>query len=534
VRPIGDKVATIEQALETRRLTAALRESERRYRLVTEHIADAVFLLDRWGCVELANSRALELAGLRDEELRGRPFHAILTAEGGRCAQAQLAASVNGDGLAPFFEAHLVNKDGREVPVEINIAAVVEDGHVVGRVAVARDLTGRKELEDHLRQALKLEAIGRLAGGVAHDFNNLLTVISGHTWILHAGLRPDDALRQSVDSIGTAVELAAALIGHLLTFSHKQIHEPKILDLNAIIARLEPLLRRLIREDIELITVLDRGLGLVKADPGQLEQVILNLAANARDAMPQGGGLALETADAGLTVPDALRRSGGRGPYVTLTVTDTGIGMDADQKSHLFEAFFTTKVAGKGTGLGLATVYEIITQNGGHLEVESEPGWGTRIRIYLPRVADGAQADRAAPAPTAPLHGSETVLLVEDEKLLLDVARMILQMHGYTVLGATTPGEALLISDQHRGPIELLVTDVVMPQMNGAELAKRIASVRAGLKVLYMSGHTSAAIEHSRILERGAPLLQKPFTKVDLARKVREMLDGESGGSSQR
>ncbi len=380
--------------------------------------------------------------------------------------------------------------------------------------------------QDQLLQAQKMEAIGRLAGGVAHDFNNLLTVISGRSELLLRRLRADDPLRRGLDLIHSTAERAAELTRQLLAFSRKQVLQPTVLQLNAVVAGLAPMLQRLIGEDIELLTVLDPALGPVKADSAQLEQVLMNLAVNARDAMPQGGRLALETANIPLDAAYARQHGGvDSGPYVMLAVTDTGCGMDAEIRAHIFEPFFTTKGPGKGTGLGLATVYGIVKQSGGQIWVYSEPGQGTTFKIYLPQV-DGAgeMSEPGTPLPEAS-QGSETILLVEDEEGVRDLARDILQANGYTVLGASYGAEAVQLCKRHAGPIHLLLTDVVMPHMSGRQLAERLAPLYPEMKILYMSGYTDNAVVHHGVLDPGTAYLQKPFSPGSLARKVREVLD---------
>jgi PAS domain S-box-containing protein len=406
------------------------------------------------------------------------------------------------------------------------------------------DVTRRKraeeahaQLEDQLRQAQKMEAVGRLAGGVAHDFNNLLTVITGRCELLLRRLGETGPLSRDANLVLEAARRAGALTRQLLAFSRKQVLAPKVLDLNVVVADTETILRRLIGEDVELVTILGAPLGRVKADQGQIEQVIMNLAVNARDAMPRGGRLCIETAAITLEDGDGRVQAGMRpGAYVLLRVSDTGCGMDAETMSHLFEPFFTTKGPGKGTGLGLCTVYGIVKQSGGDIRVTSEPGKGTTFKIYLPRFDDEVEpVPPSLPASGAPT-GSETVLLVEDEDAIRDLAQEILRMNGYVVLAAASCEDALRLAAQHPGPVHLLMTDVIMPQMDGRRLAQQIAPLRPQMRVLYVSGYTDDAIAQHGVLEPGTEFLQKPFTPDGLVARVREILDGcaPSGGARAR
>jgi len=364
--------------------------------------------------------------------------------------------------------------------------------------------------EEQLRQAQKMEAVGRLAGGIAHDFNNLLTVITSYGDLLLEDLAPDDSRRDDVDQIRKAAEGAAALTRQLLAFSRQQVLEPKVVDLRAVLAGTEKLLRRLIGADVHLAMPLAPDLGAVKADPGQLEQIIINLAVNARDAMPGGGRLTIEAAN---MVVEARP-----GRYVMLAVSDTGIGMDEQTKARVFEPFFTTKETGKGTGLGLATVYGIVKQAGGFITVDSEPGRGTTFKVYLPRVDEPVAPAIARPAPAEPRRGTETVLVAEDAPSVRLVTRQVLERYGYTVLEAPTGDIALRLAAKHHGPIHLLLTDVVMPGLSGRQLAGQLSLLRSEMKVLYVSGYADT-------VEPGAAYLQKPFAPEALARRVRDVLD---------
>jgi two-component system cell cycle sensor histidine kinase/response regulator CckA len=388
------------------------------------------------------------------------------------------------------------------------------------------DITERKQLEEQFHQAQKMEAVGRLAGGVAHDFNNLLTAILGSADLVLDSLTTGAPEREEVQEIRKAALRAADLTRQLLAFSRQQVIAPTVLNPNEVVASMDKLLRRLLGEDVELRTVLAPDFAAVEADPSQLEQVVLNLAVNARDAMPNGGRLTIETQN--VELDEAYVRghiSAQPGLYVMLAVSDTGVGMDTATQARIFEPFFTTKEKGKGTGLGLATVYGIVKQSGGWIWVYSEPGHGTTFKIYLPRVTETVPP--AAPSPAAPVsvRGSETVLVVEDEEVIRHLVQKVLKANGYTVLVAASGRDAERVAGEHDGPIHLLVTDVVLPGMNGREVAQRLTAARAAIRVLYLSGYTDEVIVHHGVLEPGVAFLQKPFTPAVLGRKVREVLD---------
>ncbi len=426
-------------------------------------------------------------------------------------------------------EYRVQDPDGSVRWIQETIIPIADERGVVARLdGVARDITEQRRLEEQLRQSQKMEAIGQLAGGVAHDFNNILTAIMGYGELLLEDLGPDDRRRGDVLEIRKAAERAAALTRQLLAFSRKQVLEPRVLDLNEVVTNLDKMLRRLIGEDVELRTVLGSDLGAVRADAGQLEQVIVNLAVNARDAMPRGGKLTIETADVELDGEYAARHVGVTpGRYVMIAVSDTGIGMDEGTKARIFEPFFSTKGPVKGTGLGLSTVYGIVKQSGGNIWVYSELGRGTTFKIYLPRVDEPAEALRPSAEPAAGLRGSETILLVEDDEPLRVLARRTLTSRGYTVLEADRGATALRVAREHREPIHLMLTDVVMPEMAGHEVARQLRNSHPETLVLYMSGYTDETIVHHGVLEPGIAYLQKPFTPEALARKVREMLDAK-------
>jgi signal transduction histidine kinase/ActR/RegA family two-component response regulator len=387
------------------------------------------------------------------------------------------------------------------------------------------EINERQRLEEQLRQTQKMEAIGTLSGGIAHDFNNLLTVIRGYARMVLDKVEHDPAMRADVEQIDEAGARAAALTSQLLAFSRRQVLQPKIINLNVLVTNLDKMLQRLIGEDIELVTHTDRALGSVQADPGQIEQVIMNLVVNARDAMPRGGKLTLETANVSLDMSDAREHvEVVPGSYVMLAVSDNGIGMDAETKAHIFEPFFTTKDRSRGTGLGLSTVYGIVTQSGGTIWVYSEMGKGTTFKIFLPRVHEQAELFGSGQRPAA-TKGTETVLLVEDDLQVRKLARSILARSGYTVCEAENGAEALKVCEAE-GTLHLLLTDVVMPGMSGRDLAAKVVEQRPEIKVLYMSGYTNDAIVHHGVLDTGISFLQKPFTPTALAAKVREVLDG--------
>ena len=417
------------------------------------------------------------------------------------------------------------DRDGRPRVFLNNVVGFIEDGHLVRVWGTQRDVTDQRHLEEQFRQSQKMEAVGQLAGGIAHDFNNLLTAILGNTQLLLRELPPGDSKRGDVEEIRKASERAASLTRQLLAYSRRQMLQPVVLDLNVVVAEMDKLLRRLIGEHIALVTVLAPDLGRVKADPNQLEQVIVNLAVNARDAMPEGGKLTIETANVDLDEGFAQAHLGSvPGAYAMLAVTDTGSGMDATVRAHLFEPFFTTKEVGKGTGLGLATVYGIVKQSDGYISVYSEPGHGSSFKIYLPRVATPAGA-AAGPQKGGPARGTETVLVVEDEPAVLSLSRRALEAQGYVVLAASDAAAALRVVERHGGMIHLLLTDVVMPGLSGRELADQLAGQRPGIRVLYMSGYPGDAVVQHGTLPTGSAFLQKPFSPDGLARKVRDVLD---------
>ncbi len=518
--------AQVGMAIERKRSEEALRESEATLQVFINAIPEPALLLDAEGTVVASNRAMAERIGGDPIDIVGRHLYGLLPRDVAASRRREISAVVE-TRKAAVFEDSL---GGRSY---VNHVYPVLDatGKVSLLAVFALDVTDRVRLESQLRQAQKMEAVGRLAGGVAHDFNNLLTAISSYSELLLADLAPEDPRRADVVEIRKATERAAGLTRQLLAFSRRQVLQPKVVDLNAVIAGAEKLLRRLIGEDIALVTRLDPALASVKADAGQIEQVIMNLAVNARDAMQDGGTLTLETENVEIeaSVQTAEQSIVAPGPYVLLRVGDTGTGMDTETKHHLFEPFFTTKERGRGTGLGLATVYGIVKQSGGFIWVDSEPGKGSLFRIYLPAQERAARPAEAAERPAAqPAPGTETILLVEDEEAVRAVTRESLRRHGYSVLDAPSAEAALEVSGSFGGRIELLLTDVVMPGMSGRALADRLATHRPDTKVLYMSGYTDDAIVQHGVLEPGLHYLQKPFTPDILATRVRQVLDAEA------
>ena len=513
---------TAQDVTEHRRIEQELRQSEERYRDLVENAHDIIYSHDLKGNYTSINKAGEQITGYSLAETLNLNIADTVAPEYLDKAKEMLAKKLAGEKVTAY-EMQILAKNGRRVTVEVNTKLMLHNGVPVGIQGIARDVTERKLLEEQLRQSQKLEAIGQLAGGVAHDFNNLLTVIGGYSSILLGKLPQDSPHRSSIEEIKKAGDRASGLTRQLLAFSRKQILQPKVLDLNIVVTDLEKMVRRLIGEDIDLLTVTSPVLGKVKADPGQIEQVLLNLIVNARDAMPKGGKVTIETSNVVLSEEYAQRHAALPGAYVMLAVSDTGCGMDAEIQPRVFEPFFTTKGSVKGTGLGLATVYGIVKQSGGNIWVYSEPGQGSTFKIYLPRVDEPMEGEEVISKSI--LHGTEMVLLVEDEDQVRTILKHILEGQGYHVLAAANGEEALSISQNLERDIKLMITDVVMPVMSGRELAERVLVLRPSLPVLFMSGYTDDAIVRHGLLDEKLNFIQKPFDSTTVARKVREVLD---------
>jgi two-component system cell cycle sensor histidine kinase/response regulator CckA len=503
-----------------KRAEEALKASEAELWALFEAMTDVILVLDAEGRhLKMAPTRPAQMYKPADERV-GKTLHEVLPKEKADFFLEHVRRALD-EGPMHRVEYSLPI-GGKEVWFEGSVSPMTKDSVIW----IGRDITERKILEEQLRQSQKMEAIGQLAGGIAHDFNNLLTAITGYSDLTLRRLQAEDPLRSNIEEVKKAGERAASLTRQLLAFSRKQVLQPKVFDLNSVISELEKMLQRLIGEDIELRTVLGVEPGSVKADPGQIEQVIMNLVVNARDAMPYGGKLTIETKNIYLGEEYAHHRSAvDPGSYVMLAISDTGIGMDEKTQARIFEPFFTSKEAGKGTGLGLSTVYGIVKQSDGNIWVYSEVGRGTTFKVYLPRVDESVQEYKRGTEVEEDLQGTESILLAEDEDTVRRLARDVLEMYGYRVLEAPNGGAAFLICERHKEPIHLLVTDVIMPEMSGPELTDRLIRLRPEMKVLYMSGYTDNAIVHRGVLDEGTNFIQKPFTPNALARRVREVLD---------
>ena len=529
-----------------RKAEAALRESEERYRAFVEQSSEGIFRMEynppvpchlptdqqlalglKNGYLAECNNALAKMYGrVSAQELMGKPLtdFLILNDPG---TKRFMENFIRAGYQTTDQESYEMDSKGQRKIFRNTMSGMVVDGHWVRTWGITRDVTERVHLEEQLRNAQQMEAIGRLAGGVAHDFNNILSVIMGHGELLLAVSATDERARDGLEQIRRAAERAASLTQQLLAFGRKQVLQPKVLDLNDVVSDVQKMLSRVIGEDIELIASLHPSLLPVKADPGQVEQVLVNLAVNARDAMPQGGKLIMETSNMEVNGELARDLELAAGRYVMLSVADAGHGMDAATLSHIFEPFFTTKPMGKGTGLGLATVYGIVKQSGASIQVKSEVGRGTTFRIYFP-AAEGSTSKRPERVESGKVAGgTETILIAEDEPDLRELTRIFLQGYGYKVLEASNAEQAIQTAEGFSGSIDLLLTDVVMPGMSGRQLAENISSKRPQTKIIYMTGYTDDMVMQYKVLEPGVKLLQKPFTKADLALKVRSTLDGK-------
>jgi two-component system cell cycle sensor histidine kinase/response regulator CckA len=520
--------ALMAEIVERTRAEETLRASEFRYRELFDSANDIIYVHDLSGNFLSFNKAALRATGYTPEEARALNIRHVVAPDQLEAAQAEIANKLGGESSPPH-ELVILTKDGRRLTLEVNSHLIYENGRPVAVQGIARDVTERKRLEQQLRHSQKMEAVGRLAGGVAHDFNNHLTVIAAYSQMLADALPENDHLRSYAQEISWAAERAGNLTTRLLVFSRQQMTEPKVVDLNHLLNALSNMMRRLIGEDIELRSLLDPALGKIKADPSQIEQVVMNLAVNARDAMHNGGQLTIRTYNFE-ALPGAEPPHPGLQPgsYVVLQVSDTGIGMDDELRRHIFEPFFTTKESGKGTGLGLSMVYSIVKQSGGEIVAESAPGAGASFTIYFPQVeaCPDEFAAKMAASSGAKSAERETILLVEDEYGVRKLVRKMLLQQGYRVLEAANGQDALQIRRMHAGPIHLLLTDVVMPGMSGRELAARFAVHSPDTHVLYMTGYTDDAILQHGLPEAESPaMLRKPFLAEILAAAVRKALN---------
>jgi two-component system cell cycle sensor histidine kinase/response regulator CckA len=544
LKALRRKVEELEKFEEDhKRVQSALKESEKKFQQFYDEAPVGYHELDTKGRITRVNRKELQMLGYSAGEMLGKPVWNFF--EEGDTTRKVILAKLSGDvSFHDTFERTYRRKDGSTLPVLVEDRVIRDsENQVIAIRSIVEDITERRRTEEalrkseeQLRQWQRVEAIGRLAGGVAHDFNNLLMTIKGCSELLLGAFDRRDPRREEVEEILKAADRATALTRQLLAFGRRQVLQPQILDLNAVVMNMDKMLRRLIGEDIQLITSLEPEVWSVKVDPGMIEQVVMNLAVNSRDAMPSGGKLTIETSNVIHDEEYASHHVSVKpGYYVMLAISDTGCGMDKETQSHLFEPFFTTKDTGKGSGLGLSTVYGIIKQSGGNIWAYSEPGLGTTFKIYLPRVERAAKGykPRLKPKEVGAPGGTETILLVEDEEAVRTMVSKILQNKGYTVLEARHGNEAIEVSERYEGSINLMVTDVIMPQMSGRELAERMAPMRPEMHVLYMSGYPDNTIVQHGVLEPGTAFLQKPFTINALELKVREILDGARKGGRE-
>jgi PAS domain S-box-containing protein len=519
-----------ELMAQQKRSAEVMRMAESKFRALLESAPDPLVAVNRDGRIVVVNAQAEKTFGYKREELLGQPMDLLVVERlREKCSQyrASFFSAPSKSPAGATLEIFGLRKDGTEFPVEINLSLLETEEGLWGSAAI-RDLTERRKLESQFRQAQKMESIGTLSGGIAHDFNNLLTVILSYSNSMVEELAGDSKHQRAAEQIQQAAERGAALTRQMLAFSRQQVFQVRVLNLNDIIRNLLKMLQRIIGEHIEITTALADDLKPVKADPGQLEQVLMNLSVNARDAMPKGGKLTLETSNVVLD-EDFVRLHVGAsaGPQVLLTVSDTGTGMDRATQARIFEPFFTTKGPGQGTGLGLAMVYGVVKQSGGSIWVSSRLGAGTTFNIYLPQAQGVSEAPAPKKPPTTLKQGSETILVVEDDPGVRELVCMMLTSKGYTVLTAQHPSDAESVCQRHSGNIHLLLTDMILPGASGREIAQRVGALRPGIKVLYMSGYTDDALVRDHGLDESFAFLQKPFSQGSVAAKVREVLDSD-------
>jgi two-component system, cell cycle sensor histidine kinase and response regulator CckA len=532
-RPIGLRGVTTDTS-ERKRAEEELRQSEERYRDLVENAHDIIYSHDLEGNYTSINKAGEQITGYTRAEVFKTNLNETVAPEYRNRAMEMLNRKLAGEKVTAY-ELEILAKDGHRVAVEVNTKLVFQNGKPLGVQGIARDVTQRKQLEEQLRQSQKMEAIGQLAGGVAHDFNNLLTAINGYSALALQRVDDKDPVKGYLEEVKKAGDRAANLTRQLLAFGRKQILQPLAINLNDVVTDMNKMLRRLIGEDIKLTAKLDRALAKIKADPGQIEQVLVNLVVNARDAMPKGGDLTIETASVELDSNYAGKHVGfAPGNYVMLAVSDTGIGMNQATQAQIFDPFFTTKEKGKGTGLGLSTVYGIVKQSGGSIWVYSELGRGTTFKVYLPQLEASTSKSEDSIAEVSIPRGSETILLVEDEEMVRGLTRKILDQAGYKVFDVSRGEDAIRWCRENKQKIDLLLTDVVMPETSGKEVADRLSDLRPGLKVLFMSGYTDQAIVHHGVLDSNVEFIQKPFTPAALGKKVRDVLDANGNKKEER
>jgi two-component system, cell cycle sensor histidine kinase and response regulator CckA len=524
--------AAIEYGSKLETLVEVRDRPENALRMLIESLPMALVIADENGKITDLNESSLRMFGYSREDLLGQTVETLLPDRLRNSHRGHRAGYIKEPHTRPMglgMELFARRKDGTEFPVEVSLGPLAnKHGTLVSATIV--DITERKKIEQQLRLAQRMEAIGQLAGGIAHDFNNLLAVIMGAADIIVDALPRGDPLGHKVEMIRSAGSSAADLIRQLLAFSRQQMVQPLVLDVRAVMERTRGMLQRIIGEDIEFELFVEDSVGSIKADPGQIEQVLLNLAANARDAMPKGGRITIRVSNVELDASDKKKHDPVvPGPYVMVSIEDTGCGMDLKTQARIFDPFFTTKELGKGTGLGLATVYGIVKQTGGYIWVYSEVVHGTIFRVYLPRVDKAVQTAEREPSEIEELHGSETILVAEDSESLREMAEEYLESIGYTVLSAVSGEKALQWAKDFQGPIHLLLTDVVMPEMSGPELANHMASLRPGVKIIFTSGYTVDAVARQGMLDPNVAFIQKPYRPKALAKKIRQVLNAGPG-----